>query len=667
MKTKQVPIPAATIMKNSKLTKSTIALIAIAALTLPGVALAQYVMPEQEAYEKMLSEKYKGMSYSPYAKRDFPNELLWGDSHLHTGLSFDAGTAGCMLKPETAYRFAKGEEVESSYGIPVRLSRPLDWLAVTDHTDNMGFILDMFAGNPKILANPQGKDWHDRLKKASKEEKAKIAYEIIKALMVTKTFPQEIYYGADSPGYESTWEGIVNAAEKHNDPGTFTALIGYEWTSTGKGNNLHRNVLYRDGGDKALQVMPYTTAAPLGSLDPMDLWKWMADYEKKTGGQVLALAHNGNLSNGLMFPVDAQYTGRKLDKKYVQDRIRWEPLYEITQIKGDGEAHPLLSPTDEFADYETWDFGNIVPGNMVIAKEDHMLAREYAREALKNGLVLEQRFGTNPYKMGFMGATDSHTGLATAQEDNFFGKHSGYEPDPQRMNHLFMQSTRGKMMSWGQVASGLGAVWAVENTREAIFDAMKRKEVYGTTGSRIRVRFFGGWDYTKADLQSREPAFAGYQKGVPMGGDLTTPPGNAAPTFMVYALRDVIGGNLDRIQIIKGWLDKNGKTHERVYDVAVSDGRKIGDDGRCKAPVGNTVDVETASFTNTIGASELSAVWRDPDFDPKQKGFYYARVIEIPTPRWTTIDAFRFGIPIPKGAPVSTQERAYTSPIWYTP
>jgi hypothetical protein len=485
--------------------------------------------------------------------------------------------------------------------------------------------------------------------------------------MVTKTFPMEIYYGVKSPGYKSTWERIVKAAEDYNDPGQFTALIGYEWTSTLNGNNLHRNVLYRDGGDKAVQMMPYTTTPPSGSADPMDLWKWMTQYEEKTGGEVLALAHNGNMSNGIMFPVDAQYTGRKLDKKYVQERIKWEPLYEITQIKGDGEAHPLLSPNDEFADYETWDFGNIVPGNMVIAKEDHMLAREYAREALKNGLVLEKKFGTNPYKMGFMGATDSHTGLATAQEDNFFGKHSGYEPDPNRMNHLFMQSTRGKMYSWGQVAAGLGGVWATENTREAIYDAMKRKEVYGTTGSRIRVRFFGGWDYTETDFNSREPAFAGYQKGVPMGGDLSKAPKDKAPTFMVYALRDPIGGNLDRIQIIKGWLDKDGKTHERIYDVVVSDGRKIGKDGRCKTPVGNTVDVKTASFTNTIGDSELGAVWKDPDFDLKQKALYYARVIEIPTPRWTTIDAFRFGITIPKGAPVSTQERAYTSPIWYTP
>jgi hypothetical protein len=623
--------------------------------------------PMYETSKTMLSEKYRGKSYSPYAKRDFPNQLLWGDSHLHTGLSFDAGTVGATLLPEDAYRFAKGFEVESSYGIPVKLSRPLDWLAVTDHTDNMGFVVDLKAGEKEILANSQGKDWHDRLKKADRDGKTEIAYEIIKSLMVDKDFPMEIYYGVDTAGYKSTWERIIKAAEDANDPGRFTALIGYEWTSTEMGNNLHRNVLYRDNGDRAIQKMPFTTAPPAGSIDPMDLWKWMAQYEKETGGDVLALAHNGNLSNGLMFPVDAQYSGRKLDAKYAEERAKWEPLYEITQIKGDGEAHPLLSPTDEFADYETWDFGNIVPGNMVVAKTDEMLPREYAREALKLGLVLEEKFGTNPYKIGFMGATDSHTGLATAQEDNFFGKHSGYEPDPARMEHMFMQSTRGKMMSWGQVAAGLGAVWAKENTREAIFDALERKEAYGTTGSRIRVRFFGGWDYTEADLMSREPAFVGYQKGVPMGGDLSNAPKGKAPTFMVYALRDTIGGNLDRIQIIKGWMDDDGETHERIHDVAVSDGREIGADGRCKTPVGNTVDAKTASFSNTIGESELAAVWTDPAFDATQKAVYYARVIEIPTPRWTTIDAFRFGIDIPKGAPVSTQERAYTSPIWYTP
>jgi hypothetical protein len=387
-------------------------------------------------------------------------------------------------------------------------------------------------------------------------------------------------------------------------------------------------------------------------------------YEAKTGGDVLAIAHNGNLSNGIMFPFEAQYTGKKLDKEYVTQRSKWEPLYEVTQIKGDGEAHPFLSPDDEFADYETWDIGNLDDPPAV--KTDNMLAAEYAREALKRGLALEVKHGTNPYKFGMVGSTDSHTGLATAQEDNFFGKHSGAEPSPERMNHPFWSNEKGTTMGWAQVSSGLAAVYATENTRESIFDAMERKEVYATTGSRLMVRFFGGWDFTDADMASRSPAFAGYEKGVPMGGDLTSGMGDKAPTFMVYALKDPISGNLDRIQIIKGWLDKKGKTHEKVYDVAWSGDRKPGQDGKLP-PVGNTVDAKTANFTNTIGSSELGTVWTDPDFDAKQKAFYYARVIEIPTPRWSTIEAFRFGIPIPEGAPVSTQERAYTSPIWYTP
>jgi hypothetical protein len=336
----------------------------------------------------------------------------------------------------------------------------------------------------------------------------------------------------------------------------------------------------------------------------------------------------------------------------------------VTQIKGDGETHPFLSPEDEFADYETWDIGNLdIPPAI---KTDDMLAGEYAREALKTGLAIEERLGTNPYKFGMVGSTDSHTGLATAQEDNFFGKHSGAEPSPERMGHPFIANDKGTIMGWGQVSSGLAAVFAEENTRESIFDAMMRKEVYGTTGSRMVVRFFGGWDFTEADMASRNPAFAGYNKGVPMGGDFRKRNGEESPSFMVYALRDPIGGNLDRIQIVKGWLDKGGDTHEKVYDVVWSDNRVPGDDGKLP-PVGNTVDASNANFTNTIGASELATVWTDPDFDPKQSAFYYARVIEIPTPRWSTYEAHRFGTPIPDGAPVSTQERAYTSPIWYTP
>ena len=477
--------------------------------------------------------------------------------------------------------------------------------------------------------------------------------------------PPGLAYLPDSKPYAAAWQATVAAAEQHNDPGNFTAFIGYEWTSLVTGNNMHRVVIYRDDGSKGGQMVPFTTMPPQGSINPRDLWKWMAQYEKRTGGRVLAIAHNGNLSNGIMFPLEAQYDGTILDKEYVEKRARREPLYEVTQIKGDGETHRFLSPDDEFADYETWDIGNL---DVSAVKTDDMLAGEYAREALKRGLVIEQRLGTNPYEFGMIGSTDSHTSLATAQENNFFGKHAGAEPKPGRIDHPFMENEKGKIMGWQQVASGLAAVWAKENTREALFDAMERKEVYATTGSRMMVRFFGGWDFGPKDVNSREPAFAGYDKGVPMGGTLSVrPSGAGAPTFMVFALRDPIGANLDRVQIIKGWLAEDGTTAEKVYDVAVSNGRKIDRDGRCKKAVGNTVDVKNANWTNTIGASELGTVWTDPDFDPEQKAFYYARVIEIPTPRWSTYDAFRFGVELPEGAQTSTQERAYTSPIWYAP
>jgi hypothetical protein len=429
------------------------------------------------------------------------------------------------------------------------------------------------------------------------------------------------------------------------------------------GNNLHRNVIFREGAELAGRVVPYTTQEPIGSTDPLDLYAYLENYEETIGGSVLALAHNGNLSNGFMFPVDEQYTGRAIDRRYVEERARWEPMYELTQIKGDGEAHPLLSPDDEFADYETWDAGNL---DLTQAKTDDMLPYEYAREALKNGLLLEERFGTNPYKFGLVGSTDSHTALAAVEEENFFGKHSGGEPSPDRMMHPFTETDQGRFEGYQTVASGLAAVWAEENTREAIFDAMERKEVYGTTGTRLSVRFFGGWDFSEQDLNSRAPAFVGYEKGVPMGGDMKPRAGNAAPSFMVYALRDPIGANLDRIQIVKGWLDAQGETHERVYNVAWSTGRELDGDGNLPA-VGNTVDVANANWTNTIGASELGTVWTDPDFDPSQPAFYYARVLEIPTPRWVVYDAFRFGVDIPEGARTIHQERGYTSPIWYMP
>jgi hypothetical protein len=634
-------------------------LLGVVALSVPALA-SDIGSPDLEVVKGL----YPGKAYSPYAKRSFPSNVYWGETHLHTGLSLDAGVFGNILGPEDAYRFARGEEITSSTGQPVKLGRPLDWMAVTDHTDAMGLATDIQRGASNIMADPKGKKWAEGFAQGG-EAAGKAAFDLI-TNFAQMTLPPQILkdYSPGSPVTNGVWDRIVDAADHYNEPGRFTALIGYEWTSVPKGFNLHRNVILRDDGMRAKQVIPLTTQPPYGTQDPMDLYKWLADYENKTHGQALALAHNGNLSNGWMFPEDKTYFGKKVDKNYVEQRAKWEPLYEMTQMKGDGEAHPYLSPNDEFADYENWDKGNL---DLTELKKPEMLKGEYAREGLKTGLKLEEKFGTNPYKFGMVGATDSHTGLATAEEENFFSKSVSVEPSPTRVSHPFIKSKLAAIEGDTIVSSGYQGVWATENTRAAIFDAMKRKETYATTGPRIPVRFFGGWEFTDNDLRSRTPAFIGYEKGVPMGGDLTKAPKGKAPTFMVYALRDPIGANLDRIQIIKGWLDKNGKTHERIYDVAVSDGRKIDKDGRCKTPVGNTVDIEAANWTNTIGASELATVWTDPDFEPNQKAFYYARVIEIPTPRWVLYDKVRLGAKIPKEAKLIHQERAYTSPIWYTP
>jgi hypothetical protein len=616
------------------------------------------------ADKETLSQAYTGKAYSPYAGRSFPERPLWGDSHLHTSLSMDAGLFGNRLAPSEAYRLARGEEVVSSTGQPLRLSRPLDWLVIADHSDGMGLVGDIATGKPALMAYEQAARWHKGMAEGG-EAGVAAALDLITTFSNDKMDPEMFaLYSPGSKLFKNLWEKIIVDAETYNEPGRFTALIGFEWTSLIQGNNMHRVVIMRDGPVRARQVVPFTMTAPQGSPDPRDLWKYLAAYEEKTDGEILAIAHNGNLSNGIMFPLKAQWNGKKLDKSYVQQRNKWEPLYEATQIKGDGETHPFLSPDDEFADYETWAIGNL---DVSVAKTNDMLAGEYAREALKRGLVLESKRGTNPYKFGMIGATDSHTSLATAEEDNFFGKHTGYEPKPGRLDHPFMKTEKGSILGWQMVASGLAAVWATENTRESIFDAMQRKEVYGTTGTRMSVRLFGGWEFKDQDLNSRIPATVGYEKGSPMGGDLRAmPEGATAPNFMVYALRDPIGANLDRIQIVKGWLDKKGKTHEKVYDIAWSGDRKIDANGKLPA-VGNTVDVANANWTNTIGASELAVVWTDPNFDPKQKAFYYVRVLEIPTPRWSTYDAFRFGVELPEGAPTSIQERAYSSPIWYNP
>ena len=634
-------------------------LLGLIVLSVP--ALAQI---NTSPHPEVLKTLYPGKTYSPYAKRSFPSQVYWGETHLHTGLSLDAGLFGAILDHEDAYRFARGEEVTSSSGLPVKLARPLDWLVITDHSDMMGIAFDIQEGAPNVLAVPKGKEWHEGFIQGG-EAAGKAAFDLITHFAQMKV-PEELLndYSPGSLIYDSIWEDITETADRFNEPGRFTALIGFEWTSVPKGFNLHRNVILRDNGDRARQVLPLTTQPPVGTQDPLDLYQWLENYEAKTGGQAFAIAHNGNLSNGWMFPTEVTYAGGKVDKNYAELRSWWEPLYEVTQIKGDGETHPYLSPNDEFADYETWDVGNL---DLTELKKPEMLKGEYAREALKQGLVLEKKLGTNPYKFGMVGATDSHTGLTTAEEENFFGKSTSVEPSATRIAHPFVESELGAIEGYKLVASGYQGVWATENTRKAIWDAMKRKETYATTGPRIPVRFFGGWEFTENDIRNRAPAFIGYEKGVPMGGELMKAPDGKTPAFMVFALRDPIGANLDRIQIIKGWLDSNGDTQERVYDVAVSDGREIDADGRCKTPVGNTVDLEAATWLNTIGASELAAVWTDPDFDPQASAFYYARVLEIPTPRWVLYDKVRLGAEIPEEAELTGQERAYTSPIWYTP
>ncbi|MCF6264379.1 MAG: DUF3604 domain-containing protein [Xanthomonadales bacterium] len=646
--------------KNTKL----ISLLGAVSLVSMMAAMPLTAQDAGSTSEESLAKAYTNKTYSPYAGRNFPEKPLWGDSHLHTMLSMDAGMFGNRLSPREAYKFALGEEVISSTGQPVRLSRPLDWLVIADHSDGMGMATDVISGAPVIQQFEQGRRWSAAVAEGG-EAAVAATLDLITTFSQGKMEPEMLaMYMPGTKNYKNLWEQVIADAEEFNDPGHFTAFIGFEWTSLIRGNNMHRVVMMRDGAVRARQVVPYTMTAPQGSPNPRDLWKYLANYEAKTGGEVLAIAHNGNLSNGIMFPLEAQYDGTKLDKNYVKLRAKWEPVYEATQIKGDGESHPLLSPDDEFADFENWDVGNL---DVSEAKTDNMLAGEYTRSALKRGLKIEAKLGTNPYKFGIIGATDSHTSLASIEEENFYGKHPGTEPSAERMTRFFMKTDKGQIMDWQLVAGGIAAVWAQENTRASIFDAMLRKEVYGTTGPRIQVRFFGGWDFNTADINNRVPAKTGYKKGVPMGADLRSmPDGASAPSFMLYAMRDPIGANLDRLQVVKGWLDKKGNTQERVYDVAWSGKRVIDAKGKLPA-VGNTVDVANANWLNTIGASELATVWTDPDFDPKQKAFYYVRVLEIPTPRWTTYDAMRYGVEIPKGTPTSIQERAYTSPIWYTP
>jgi hypothetical protein len=603
------------------------------------------------------SKFYKKSGYSPYAGRVFPQRPLWGDQHVHTGWSMDAGVAGATLSPEDAVRFARGEEVVASSGQPVKLSRPHDWVVISDHSDGMGLIAEMRAKNPEMMADPVVARWGEMMAKGGKEAN-EATVELIAAQAQGKL--PKIFL--DPKFMKSTWEKNTAIMEQYNDPGRFTAFIGYEWTSNADGgDNLHRNVIYRDNKDKADQVVPLTT---FQTQNPEDLWKWMTAWEQKTGGKLLAIPHNGNLSNGRMFALTT-FKGDPMTREWAEERKKWEPLFEVAQTKGQSEAHPRLSPNDEFiAGYDLWDKGNLI----IVPKKPGMIEHEYARDAYKNGLKIEQDLGVNPFKFGLVSGTDAHTGLSAIEEDNNFNKVPTLEPRPDRWDETFMKRGDLIIKGWETAATGYAAVWAMENTRASIWDAMKRKETYGSSGPRMTVRFFGGFDFEPKDAETRSPAIPGYTKGVPMGGDLTKAPAGKSPTFLVAAVRDPLGGNLDRIQIVKGWLGKDGKPQEKIYDVVWSDASKRKHDARGRlTPVGNTVDVTTATWKNSIGAPELITVWKDPSFDRSARAFYYARVLEIPTPRWTAYDTVYFKVKMPKEVPMITVERAWTSPIWYTP
>jgi hypothetical protein len=582
-----------------------------------------------------------------------PRNVYFGDTHVHTGWSADAGMDGAVRTPEDAYRFALGQEVTSNSGQNAKLHRPYDWFMVTDHSDGMGVINEIVAGNPEMLASPVLKRWSEALQQGG-EAAASAKSELI-VMQSEGRLPSQV---TDPKWMRSAWDRTIEAAEAYNRPGEFSTFIAFEWTvNAGGGDNLHRNVIFRDGADRTRQILPLTT---FETQDPMKLWEWMQAYEQKTGGQVLAIPHNGNLSNGRMFE-EQRFDGSPMTREWAELRVRYEPLFEVTQIKGQSESHPTLSPNDDFADWDLWDRGNLV----LKPKPEGALRFEYWREALKSGLRIEGTLGVNPFRYGANGATDTHTGLSTTEEDNFFGKFKTLEPRPGRWDFPLIEGPTGKALGWEQAAAGVMGVWSVSNTRESIWDAMQRRETYATTGPRIRVRFFGGFAFAGSDLAG-DLATTGYAKGVPMGGELRPAASGQAPSFLVAAAKDPEGANLDRVQIVKGWVDAAGNTHEKVFDVRWSGDRQPGADGRLP-PVGDSVNRESATYSNSLGAAELAGLFRDPDFDPAQKAFYYVRVLEIPTPRWTLYDEVRFGDRMPDSVPRVHQERAFSSPIWYAP
>jgi hypothetical protein len=586
-------------------------------------------------------------------------KLLWGDTHLHTANSIDAFGFGVKLGPEEALRFARGEEVASTWGLKAKLERPLDFLVIADHSGGLGATKALYDAPRFLIKDPTLRRWHDMMHEGE-QGMQRVTAELINMAgegKLAEIFPRE----QSRKNTMKIWNGHTAIVERYNEPGKFTAFMGFEYTLMPNGDNLHRVVMFRDGKLRADQVLPYDpTTERTETVDK--LWDYMDGYETKTGGKMLAIPHNSNISGGLMFQLVGP-DGGPMTADYARRRASREPIVEVTQIKGDSETHPFLSPNDEFAGFGKagWELGNLT---MQGKTTPDMQAGNHVREALKRGLAIEARTGVNPYKLGMIGSTDSHTALATGDEDNFFGKHSGGEPDAKRASEPQNLGTREGRFGWHYLAGGYAAVWATANTRAAIFDAMMRREVYATTGPRMQLRVFGGWDFSDQDWAG-DWVKAGYARGVPMGADLK--PGRGRPSFLISALKDPEGANLDRVQVVKGWVDASGNLQEKIFDVVWSSPDKRSLMAGRLTPVGDTVDIAKASYTNSIGAPELRTVWSDPEFNANSRAFYYVRVLEIPTPRWVLFDALRYGAKLPKDAELKSQERAYSSPIWYNP
>jgi hypothetical protein len=582
-----------------------------------------------------------GRADKPSKKANPLKNVYFGEQHLHTRNSPDAFAAGSRQTWDEAFRYGRGEEVvlhTIATKNKIKRSTPYDFMAITDHAEYFGIMPRMI--DPK---DPLSKsDLAKRLQKQDPTAVMDILHDILTSTGRPELLASDLLL--------SNWQNYVKIANKYNDPGKFTTLIAYEWTSIPNGRNMHRNVFFRNDTGP---VAPYSA---FDSYYPEDLWTYL-ESQRNEGNDNFAIPHNGNVSDGWMYSPN-KFLGGTMDARYARRQQLNEPLTEIIQTKGSSDTHPAMSPNDEFANFEMFP-------NLINIGQPSQIKYGYVRQALVEGMILENTLGSNPFKMGIVSGADSHSGYSNNEEFNFHGSHGALEDTPKKRLNPVMNAS-GEMPSI-LGSAGTTAVWAEENTRTAIFDAMKAKETYGTSGTLIRLRFFGGWNYPQNVIADDEFVSRAYAGGVPMGQDLPKKPGSSkAPTFAVWALKDPESGNLDRIQIIKGFINKWGRTDEKIYDVALSDDRKADADGNIP-PVGNTVNVKKATYTNNIGDTQLSAVWTDPDFDPAVKAVYYVRVLEIPTPRWTTYDSVRSGLPVPEGIPATIQERAWSSPIWYTP